>query len=383
MFGNPGKIIMASKIPPPDPITISSWTEKTNPKATHLWSIAYGNGTFVACGPLDGTNIYIVTSPDGDVWTERTAVNSGGDIVESLSIKFLEGKFFMVGYADNTNDNISYVWSSTDGITWTRVTFPTDPRDQVKRVIGIEYDADIGKYVAWGGINSGSLYWHTEDYIKISALYSTDAITWSYTNALTNHTGIDLRYFSKESQGFNLNGAIVVPGDNFNFDPGGGFHYGSGVCKTTNGIDWADVSWDLGTPAANRWDNLKCGAYDPVSGRTFLGGEGRINSTHLLYSDDELATAPTKYSISGWAPEDGIYGISVGPGMMVAIGWNYSNGTPCCATSTDGITWTNHNGSVPTNTPDTYINGIANDGVRFVAVGSADATDAYIIRSNP
>jgi len=93
----------------PDGIT---WTDTTPQQIIAFSKIVFGNGIFVAVGGG------IMTSPDGISWTQQTLRPSGvqGPI---LTIAFGNGIFVLVE-AENPAD--SFIWTSTDGITWVQRT---------------------------------------------------------------------------------------------------------------------------------------------------------------------------------------------------------------------------------------------------------------------
>lgn len=83
-----------------------------------LWSVAYGNGVFVAVGDKDfgSTQPYadnIMTSADGVNWVHRT---SGKSIQRMRTISFGNGRFVAVGDATSI--------TSIDGVTWETHSFP-------------------------------------------------------------------------------------------------------------------------------------------------------------------------------------------------------------------------------------------------------------------
>ena len=99
----------------PDGIT---WTQRTTglSKAFALNGIAFDGTTLVAVGAADGTDPYIVTSTDGISWTERAiaAAKDFGlnEVVWAGGISL----FIAVGVADGTD---AFIQTSPDGTTWT------------------------------------------------------------------------------------------------------------------------------------------------------------------------------------------------------------------------------------------------------------------------
>ena len=98
----------------PDGIT---WTERANPKNFTLAGVAWSGAQFVAVGGADGTDAYIVTSPDGITWTERA--NPKNFLLSGVA--WSSTQFVAVGAADGTD---AYIITSPDGITWTERANP-------------------------------------------------------------------------------------------------------------------------------------------------------------------------------------------------------------------------------------------------------------------
>ena len=99
----------------PDGIT---WTARTVPTTLYLGSVAYGNGVFVAPSRSSST---CVVSSDGITWTSHNITGGGGGGWESIG--FGNG-VFVVTY----NGLVSYVVTSPDGVTWTNRTMPSSQR---------------------------------------------------------------------------------------------------------------------------------------------------------------------------------------------------------------------------------------------------------------
>lgn len=183
-----------------------TWTTSTLPSSNSWYSVAYGNGIFVANTTTQASAI----STDGITWTSRTLpvssvykiVYAGGVFVgaqgnsttairstdgntwtthtlpASLNWTFLtygSGKFFVA--AQTTTNTGAY---STDGITWTASTYPAS-------------------FNAYGAAYSSG-YFYVIPVNSFQHYRSTDAVTWEvlthpigYSNKLT---AVDLSYNS-------------------------------------------------------------------------------------------------------------------------------------------------------------------------------------------
>lgn len=81
-----------------------AWTARDSPRRSQLWSVTYGNGTFVAVG-LGGT---IVTSTNGIQWADRSM-----GLTRLFGVRYGNGYFVAVG--ENGT-----ILTSRDGVDWIR-----------------------------------------------------------------------------------------------------------------------------------------------------------------------------------------------------------------------------------------------------------------------
>jgi hypothetical protein len=131
---------------------LDNWHERPAPSGYGLQSMAYGNNTFVGAGEF-GT---IFTSPDGVVWTGRSASYFGYDF---HGIAYGKDTFVAVG-------DLGSIYTSPDGATWTqrRASFGYD------RLYGVTYGNNI--FVAVG--------------MGYDILISSDGITWTASTSETS-----------------------------------------------------------------------------------------------------------------------------------------------------------------------------------------------------
>jgi hypothetical protein len=92
----------------------TTWSTAVSPKR-YMWSIAYGNGVYVAT--QEETTTQVIWSTNGTTWTTRNVGLDYGNIASyySQAVMFLNG-YFIIG-----NGGSPYRYS-TDGITWTTGT---------------------------------------------------------------------------------------------------------------------------------------------------------------------------------------------------------------------------------------------------------------------
>lgn len=143
-----------------------SWTTVYSNSGETFTGLAYGNGRFVT-GGYDGGGSFLRYSTDGgQTWTTaNTAANT------YLKIKYVNNRFFALGYDNNTYE--SKIMYSVDGIAWTDVT----PN------LGLEvyYFKDVafdGTKYHFLGIESAS--WVPVQFFTVST--ATPAVSASYGN---------------------------------------------------------------------------------------------------------------------------------------------------------------------------------------------------------
>lgn len=183
------------------------WVSTDVPEGNSWFSVAYGNGKFVACSN-DGTN-RIMYSFDGIEWFAASAARNNG----WYSITFGNNKFVAVAY-EGTN-RVQY---STDGILWTIANGAAQ-----NSWVSVTYGNGIFVAISNDGDNR--------------VMYSADGINWQLANPVEDH-------------------------------PWGNVCYGNGrfvaVARGgTNSVMWSDngVDWNPAVPAEeNVWYAVTWGA---------------------------------------------------------------------------------------------------------------------------
>ncbi|MDQ1249498.1 MAG: large repetitive protein [Actinomycetota bacterium] len=187
-----GNVVMTS----PDGIT---WTARTASSVGKWWSVAYGNGLFVAVG-----NGAVMTSPNGVTWTGQAAAVDQ----QWLSVTYGNGLFVAVA-----NSGTNRIMSSPDGITWTARTAPV-----ANFWNSVTYGNGLFVAVAYSGTGN-------------RVMTSPDGITW------TSRASAADRFWSSVTYGNGLFVAVAYSGT------------GDRVMTSPDGITWtsrasaADNSW--------------------------------------------------------------------------------------------------------------------------------------------
>lgn len=191
-------------------VTKASDASGLDPKYLSIWTVAAGNGVYVASGAQG-----VMTSIDGVHWESRLGPANGGRTFNVYQIAFGNGRFVAAGYGGN--------YYSTDGIQWTAIA---DPAVSAGVAFG------NGVFVATDGATT---------------MVSTDGATWTAGGDVSNtSTGT----FSTR----------------MSFGSGRFYVYGyKGVDVSTDGIHWSvlythdDSSWPLMGVASNGADTVLVG----------------------------------------------------------------------------------------------------------------------------
>jgi len=155
-----------------------NWSQITTAPSTAIYSVAYGNNTFVGVGAAG----VIVTSPgtDGETWTART--KAGSSVNNFNKVTFVNDLFF----AQQHNENMQY---SSDGVTWnlvggTNANIPTiiDPDNLGQWRPSLVYSN--GSYIWFTG-NTASTAASRVFWINQGSLVTTSGVNWS-NNALSS-----------------------------------------------------------------------------------------------------------------------------------------------------------------------------------------------------
>ncbi len=217
-----------------------TWVSRAAGVTAGLWSVAYGNGQWIAVGE-SGT---ILSSVDGSTWTSRV---SGYTSKWLVSVGYGSSTWVVVGES-------GLILTSTDGSSWTARTSGT-----TSRINGVTYGGSRWIAVA----ESGEL------------LTSTDSRTWTKLSPSTDRLrGITYSY-----------GQFVITGDNglirttidstdysSNLLPSG-FFVESVIYGRKTFVAVGEDGYIISSPDAVTWTNVKSGTTSYLRGVTFFNGQ--------------------------------------------------------------------------------------------------------------
>lgn len=141
-----------------------NWTTVTHSAPANInWTVAYGNGTYVAVGNASANTTVGLYSTDGITWNTMTMPGSrrwGGTINGEVGgIAFGGGKFVAT-----TVQGTAVATTSTDGISWA-------PETSLPTGVAV-YTYGNGKFVGSG------------PNVSVSNASSSDGLSWSFSNKL-------------------------------------------------------------------------------------------------------------------------------------------------------------------------------------------------------
>jgi hypothetical protein len=217
-----------------------TWSSRASGVTAGLWSVAYGNGQWIAVGE-SGT---ILSSVDGTTWSSRV---SGYTSRWLVSVGYGASTWVVVGES-------GLILTSSDGSSWTARTSGT-----TSRINGVTYGG--GRWIAVA--ESGEL------------LTSTDSRTWTKLSPSTDRLrGITYSY-----------GQFVITGDNglirttidstdysSNLLPSG-FFVESVIYGRKTFVAVGEDGYVISSPDAVTWTNVKSGATSYLRGVTFFNGQ--------------------------------------------------------------------------------------------------------------
>ena len=257
-----------------------AWTSRTSAADNAWFSVAYGNGLWVAVAN-SGTGNRVMTSPDGITWTIRTSPADN----EWISVAYGNGLWVAVAYYSTTAGN--RVMTSPDGITWTIRTSAAD-----NNWFSVAYGN--GLWVAVADTGDGN-----------RVMTSPDGINWTIRTSAADNSWRSVSY------GNGLWVAVSISGT------------GNRVMTSPDGITWTSRT----SAADNQWISV---AY----------GNGLWVAVSISGIGNRVMTSPDgiNWTIRTSAADNFWNSVAYGNGLWVAVA-DTGDGNRVM-TSPDGTTWT-------------------------------------------
>lgn len=276
----------------------NTWSDCNNGEFGGLGDIKYNGSMWMAAlnnrSPI--CTKMIMTSPDGDNWTERTGSCFSPQNADNTPYCVgWNGSYWLIGgYSllefNNGNKNKGYIAKSTDGVSWTHVElFPTIP---LKMIYALEWN---GSY--WLG---AVLFYNAATTNKGCFIRSTNGVDWTVVaQSPFGYFGADNNYTSGAHY-IVWNGSYwLAKGSVYNSD----FTLDNTkfIAKSFDGVSWSYCTIPTGS-TSNFF--FKWGGSCWIGIRGFSSAKEYARSTNgtdwtvLTMSDDILLTYDYKTSIS-------------------------------------------------------------------------------------
>lgn len=238
---------------------------------------------------------YILESTDGRAWTTRTGAwqTTGTSYVTQVhyNAALTGNKFNAIGGFSGTTQ--SYIWQSTDGITWTSANSSSlsSSMSNAQAIAIATNNAVTNKYVVTAAYQASYTY--------ATFGYSTNGTTWSPGGSLMFPTNQNLQCSFLASLGTNITCSYV-----------GATNYSTGALVTsTDGITWVSRTGPFATPSYSfmkalnglYWAGGSAGISSSTDGITWTNQYSLQQCNDLIYSGSTYyASVYTSYPIFGY-----------------------------------------------------------------------------------
>ena len=288
------------------------------PENNNWWSVAYGNGTFVAVATTGTNRIMYATNPDGP-WT---VVTSAPQDSSWRSVTYGDGKF--VAVANTGTYRVMYATDPTD--TWTPVTAPGDHTWR-----SVTYGD--GKFVAVANTGFNRV------------MHSSNGTSWTLATSADETTNwYSVTYGDNKFVAIGSNGTNYIM---YATDPAG--PWTAPTPPVSNG--WLSITYGgskfvaVANSGTNRvlystdainWTLVEASENNTWSSVTYGKGKfvavARDGTNRIMYATDPAGP----WTAAAAAEDNNWNAVTYGDDKFVAVA---SNGTNCVMYSHDGVNW--------------------------------------------
>ena len=342
-----------------DPLSSATWSRVPHDEAVFggpfeqsMWSVTAGGPGLVAVGGA-GSNAAVWTSADGITWSRvphNEAVFGGRASKTMWSVTVGGPGLVAVGDSGPHNDLSAAVWTSLDGITWSRV-----PHNE--EVFGGGSMSSVA--VGGPGLVAVGFDGDPETAIHNAVVWtSPDGITWSrvpHNEAIFGgETGVWMSSVTAGGPGL-----VAVGSD-------------AAVWTSADGITWSRVPHN----EAVFGDAGMSSVIAAGPGLVAVGGDGSDAAVWTSADGITWSRVPHDEAIFGGEAGAGMSNVTVGGPGLVAVGgssFGQDDGRATAWTSPDGITWSRvpHDEAIFGGRPDVSMSSVTSGGPGLVAVGES------------
>ncbi|PHR92221.1 MAG: hypothetical protein COA80_14475 [Leeuwenhoekiella sp.] len=284
-------------------ITDNSWLGSNTAGVDGNWnSVCWSAelGLFCAVGLTDGASPQIMSSPDGRVWTARTAPNA----IDWRSVCWSsERRIFCAVASSGTGHR---VMTSADGTTWTVQASPAD-----HSWISVIWATELGQFVAVASAASVTAE---------KVMTSPDGIQWTIQNAANNNAWYAVAWSG-------LRGLLVAVANNGTSDR---------IMTSPDGINWTSRA----SPADLSWQSV---CYAPRLG-LFVAAAVSGTGNRIMTSPDGV-----NWTLRASAADHSWSAVCYAPELNLLVAVSFSGAVGRVMTSADGIIWTSRISPVSSN----------------------------------
>ncbi len=347
-----------------------------NEEFQSMVSVTASGPGLVAVGSGSFGEVAVWTSPDGITWSRvvyDVAVFRGEGFPEVNSVTAGGPGLVAVGSEGLSDDEHAAVWTSPDGITWSRV-----PHDEA--ALGGEQSPNMNSVTAAGPglVAVGSEGRH--DYVHAAVWTSRDGITWS-------RVPHDETIFGEDGDGRMVSVTTGGPGVVAVGWAGSGGDSDAAVWTSPDGITWSRVPHDeavFGGENSQSMASVTVGGPGLVAvGAEFdgYGNEGGRDDAAVWTSPDGItwSRVPHDEAVFGGEGIQRMNSVTAGGPGLVAVGQDTGELEFDAAvwTSVDGTTWSRvpHDEAVFGGEDGQEMASVTAGGPGLVAVGTDDSGD--------
>ncbi len=278
-----------------------------------IHGVAAGGPGVVAVGE-DANTAVVWTSPDGTTWSRVPDADGFPDDTAQIHDVITGGPgLIAVGYSVDTEGSAGTVWTSSDGVAWTRTAFPIDGGQGAMQAV----TAGGPGFVAVGSVRG--------DDVDAAVWTSPDGVDWTpVPHSEEVFGGPDDQTMEAVAAG---GPGLVAVGQDYN-----GEGVGAAVWTSADGLTWSKVPSTLDTFGGSRARGM-WGVTSDGSGLVAVGAVGSGSAIWTSPDGTVWTQVPQNdgsFDKDGGAMFDVIQG---GPGL-IAVGQEYSGPDP------DAAVWT-------------------------------------------
>jgi hypothetical protein len=355
---------------------VASWARSTDPVFRGdgyqlINAVRFGGPGLVAVG-VDSSgpdaDAAVWVSTNGTAWTRLASPDFGGPGGQGMNdLAVGVNGMVAVGSDETGGPSDAAVWFSSDGTSWDRVADAAleDPGPEVMLTVTPFGTGFIAAGFAITGPEADAAVWS-----------SPDGISWTRVHEPRFAEAGTQRIYSLAATADGL----VAGGTHYHADRFGLYNLDARVWLSADGIRWAKIdASDFGGPGWQYISSVAATPAGLIAaGGDILGQPGRHNAAAVWVSEGGVEWTQVIATAFGGAGAKHISALVLDAEGIVAVGYDTApagNRLPAVWTSTDGVRWSRNAGSGLDEPGHRWMNGAAIGPLGLIAVGG-DGTRA-------